>query len=369
MHNKINSIHYLRGIAALLVVGFHARQFLNGMFGIKDLGNFLFLGGQAGVDLFFIISGFIIAYSTHDKNRSAPASFVLRRFFRIYPVFIISLLICYFVVNYVKPIEIASLLRSSLLIHTNYSLHGPFFGYNILYTAWTLTYELYFYLIFTISMSFNHKHRVLISSVLLLLPGVIIQKVYNGSISISGDTTLNNTSYPFLNFIASPMMVEFIYGMVLYKFIAKIKMPYFSGIFLFSCLSFTFICYFSKYRFGSGPANFGLWALVLMIGLMIYEQTNSIGENAILNTLGNISYSLYLTHVIVIYVMIYYPTYVPMYESTKGISRFAYIICASITASWLTHEYIEKPFITFGKQLIKLGNSTLPAQATRSDAR
>jgi peptidoglycan/LPS O-acetylase OafA/YrhL len=360
-NNKIQSIHYLRGIAALLVVGFHARQTLNGMFGIKDLGNFLFLGGQAGVDLFFIISGFIIAYSTHDKQRSAPGAFIIRRFFRIYPVFIVSLLLCYLVVNYVKPIDFSLLIRSAFLIHTNYSLHGPFFGYNILYTAWTLTYELYFYIIFVVAMSINHNHRVLIASTLLLIPGVILQKIYNGSISLSGDVSLENTELPFLNFIASPMMIEFIYGMLLYKFVTKIRLQHHSGIILFIAFSFTFVCYFSNYRFGSGPVNFGLWAIVLMIGLMIYEQTHSIGTSAILNTLGDISYSLYLTHVIVIYAMIYYPGYIPMYEGTTGISRFAYMVCASVAVSWITYEYVEKPFIKIGKKLIQVGQRPLPA--------
>ncbi len=119
-NHKIQSIHYLRGIAAFLVVCFHARQMLNGVLGVKDLGNFLFLNGQAGVDLFFIISGFIIAYSTHEEERSSPRAFIIRRLFRVYPVFVISLLLCYLVVNVAKPIDLFSLLKSSLLVHTNY---------------------------------------------------------------------------------------------------------------------------------------------------------------------------------------------------------------------------------------------------------
>lgn len=358
---QFQSIHYLRGVAALLVVCFHSRQYLNGVLGVKDLGNFLFLNGQAGVDLFFIISGFIIAYATHDKNRSKSGGFLIRRFFRIYPVFIASLLLCYAVVNYIRPIELTSLIRSALLIHSNYTLHGPFFGYNVLYTAWTLTYELYFYAVFVIAMMINHNHRVLIASALLLLPGVMIQKAYNGSISLSGSVALDGCQIPFLNFIASPMMIEFIYGMLIYKFATKIKTSTYAGVMLFSSLSFVFICYFSNYRLGSGPVNYGLWAIVLITGLIIYEQTHRIGNSVILNTLGNISYSLYLTHVIVIYVMIYYPNYVPIYESTSGISRFAYMVCASVAVSWFTYEYIEKPFIIIGKRIIRAGRSTLPA--------
>ncbi|HEG2001851.1 TPA: acyltransferase family protein [Enterobacter asburiae] len=64
----ILSIHYLRGIAALLVVLFHFRDKLNNVYTQKDLGDLLFGGGLAGVDLFFLISGFIIVYSTKKKE-------------------------------------------------------------------------------------------------------------------------------------------------------------------------------------------------------------------------------------------------------------------------------------------------------------
>lgn len=51
MH-QIRSIHYLRGIAALLVVGFHCRGGLNNVYPIKNFGDMLFISGSFGVDLF-----------------------------------------------------------------------------------------------------------------------------------------------------------------------------------------------------------------------------------------------------------------------------------------------------------------------------
>ncbi|EIR2665175.1 acyltransferase family protein [Escherichia coli] len=64
---KLNSIQVMRGIAALMVVGFHYRTSLNGVYAQTNLGDLLFLNGAFGVDLFFIISGFIIVYSTKNK--------------------------------------------------------------------------------------------------------------------------------------------------------------------------------------------------------------------------------------------------------------------------------------------------------------
>ena len=64
--NTINSIQALRGIAALLVVGFHYREALNLTF--PTLGDTLFINGAIGVDLFFLISGFITFYVANNLN-------------------------------------------------------------------------------------------------------------------------------------------------------------------------------------------------------------------------------------------------------------------------------------------------------------
>lgn len=50
---KVKSIHYLRGVAALLVVAYHNKQYLNEVYAQKDLGDLLFISGGFGVDLFF----------------------------------------------------------------------------------------------------------------------------------------------------------------------------------------------------------------------------------------------------------------------------------------------------------------------------
>jgi len=57
---KLDSIQFLRGIAVLLVVAFHFRQYINSVYAQSDLGDRLFGLGEVGVDIFFVISGFII---------------------------------------------------------------------------------------------------------------------------------------------------------------------------------------------------------------------------------------------------------------------------------------------------------------------
>src|SRR5699024_8487569 len=87
------SIHYLRGLAALIVVCFHYRYYLNDSFSGINLGDVLFSNGAFGVDLFFIISGFIICYSTRRTENFPALTFGMKRFFRIYPVLFFSLIL------------------------------------------------------------------------------------------------------------------------------------------------------------------------------------------------------------------------------------------------------------------------------------
>ncbi|WP_058962030.1 acyltransferase family protein [Type-E symbiont of Plautia stali] len=79
--NKIVSIHYLRGIAALLVVAYHNKTSGYEASGNQDIFEYLFKGGAFGVDLFFIISGFIIAYSTKENTENNLLNFTLKRLF------------------------------------------------------------------------------------------------------------------------------------------------------------------------------------------------------------------------------------------------------------------------------------------------
>lgn len=92
-NEKLYGIEALRGIAALVVAIGHNR----GMFGQIELGSFmdrLTANAIFGVEIFFIISGFIISYSTRNINSPSlrnTASFLVKRIFRIYPVYFVIL--------------------------------------------------------------------------------------------------------------------------------------------------------------------------------------------------------------------------------------------------------------------------------------
>ena len=95
MHTKLNNLQGLRGVACLLVLGIHMGAWEHD-FGVarEFLRPFRWFG-FAGVDLFFVISGFIIAHTqakTLGNARALPA-FLFRRFWRVYPLFWLMMLI------------------------------------------------------------------------------------------------------------------------------------------------------------------------------------------------------------------------------------------------------------------------------------
>jgi peptidoglycan/LPS O-acetylase OafA/YrhL len=352
---KIRSIHYLRGIAALLVVAFHLRSNLNNVYAQKDLGSLLFSSGSAGVDLFFIISGFIIALSTSSIKSSRPVDFIVKRFFRIYPMLTLSLIALFFIMPNQSAIEY---LRSAIPLHLNYHDAAPFFGFNSLMTAWTLTFELFFYILFVISMSFSHKNRTFICTMLIVMLFVSTQMYYNGSIDFSGHASaeISNVSNAILvlaKLSSSPMMLEFVFGMLLFEYRNQLSMVLGSKQVLTLCIVTYIVFFISGYRYFFGPLNFGLWGLILAIGTVSYEQNHEIKHNSTLSFFGDISYSIYLVHILVIeFFRTYWPDF-PIYNQGPGFARFIMLMSISIGLSFLSFRYIEMPCVKLGKRLTR----------------
>ncbi len=148
-NSNIPIIQFLRGVAALLVVFWH-------LFGLPDFA----AGSKLGVDLFFVISGFIMVHATAscDGTLAYSLRFLVRRVIRIYPLWWAAA----FAYVLTSPnlldnnIFLLWCISSVALIPVNLGadvVNGPgFIGAPILGVGWTLNYEMYFYLFFAASM-------------------------------------------------------------------------------------------------------------------------------------------------------------------------------------------------------------------------
>lgn len=169
-------IQYLRGIAVSWVIIYHAMAM------IAVSSYFPYPVGSFGVDIFFVISGFIMWITTTQKEIT-PISFFKARLFRVFPlywIFTVVLLISIFAVPSAfinqRSFDIAFMIKSFFLIPT----YNPDVGdITPVYTiGWTLVYEMFFYIIFALSLFIpvaKIRLAILITSFsLLVFAGMLI---------------------------------------------------------------------------------------------------------------------------------------------------------------------------------------------------
>jgi exopolysaccharide production protein ExoZ len=157
---KLWSIQYLRFIAAFGVILFHACGPTRHPFAF----------GARGVDLFFVVSGFVMWQVTAAKPHT-PGSFLDRRIRRIVPLYWTSivLVVCLVHLFGVRPLgatdEIVPVIKSMLFV--------PYFNANgsmgpVVSPGWTLNYEMFFYVIFAVSLLFSAGFRFLFLAAIFL---------------------------------------------------------------------------------------------------------------------------------------------------------------------------------------------------------
>ena len=146
---KLYSIQIGRGIAALLVLAFHANDILKAATG-GALDYPILITGHSGVQFFFVLSGFII-YHIHWKDIGHPHSlqtFAYKRFVRIYPIYWILLFaflpVWFFYDDFGIPerLQFLPLVKSLTLVPQQQIAH--------IGVAWTLVHEVFFYTFFAL---------------------------------------------------------------------------------------------------------------------------------------------------------------------------------------------------------------------------
>lgn len=191
---RLNNIQILRFIAAFAVVMSHWQPDPSGIF----LHVFPFRPGVFGVDVFFVISGFVMAHSTISKNVS-PASFMKRRIWRIVPLYWL-LTLAVFCVAIVAP-GVVGATSSSLVELLKSLLFIPFVKSSgliqpTLFVGWTLNYEMFFYLCFALAL-FLPRPILVLSAGFVLLVAL--------GLAFPSEQTL-------WRFYSDPRVLEFIFG-------------------------------------------------------------------------------------------------------------------------------------------------------------
>lgn len=333
MNRNLNILQLLRGVAAVLVVLFHA----TGMFGVIYDSNYLggiFKQGKIGVDLFFVLSGFIIYYIHHkDKNENGLAKkFYIKRLIRIYPIYwvtILGLLPVYFLVPsfgeaYYKDFNV--IINSFLLIPQEN---------NILTVAWTLSYELLFYLFFGLVLFTNNK--------------LVTKTIFGLWLFISAISSLIVPSNFYLEFFFSTLNLEFFYGIIVAHLIINYKIKYQMTL----ILTGTALAILAMYNaiFGyveiDRAFSYGIPSAMIILGSVALEFSKNVRVPKLFVFLGDASYSIYLVHYPVLSVFNKIFGALGIFNLVGYNVAVTLIVIATVIAGCVFHVILERPLLKY----------------------
>ncbi len=309
MPNKteyLSNLTPLRGIAALLVAVFHFEMAIARF--IPAAQTMFFEKCYLMVDLFFIMSGFIMMHVydetfTNSINKISLRKFFVARFARIYPLhfFALALLVILVLVfspagTYPNRIEDPSaILTNFLLIHTFY-IHN-IYTWNI--PSWSISAEMVAYIFFPIIAIFINRKKALSVIVLIIF---IVAAYYSIMYLLPRKNPLYpeipvphniNTTYDYGSLRG---VAGFIAGMLMYL---VYQLPQFRNIFSKDIVAFLIcIALIVSMHFAVSDA----WVVILFAAIVISFASNEnylhkICNNRVLQYLGDISYSIYLMQI------------------------------------------------------------------------
>lgn len=298
--NRLIHLDFLRALAIILVLFFH-------------LGFDFFKYGFLGVDIFFILSGFLMyKYFQTEFNNKRVFKYYLNRAFRVIPLYLIAnlivLLIAFFYL--ISPHEFYIIIKhyffsSYFLPNVGYWSEESYFGSMIfkpLLNFWSLGVEIQFYLIFPLIFLFI-KNRFNTKMFILIF------------LSLTGYVLFNSISPKTSFFLLPTRLWEFLLGIYCAKYFKKLnnfKTNIFGSIsFIFIILFLIFLSFEQLYIL---EKNFYLFTIVIAIFtsvILIFGINKSLIENFLLKkiflTISKYSYSLYVVHFPIIVFINYYP--------------------------------------------------------------
>lgn len=279
---KLVGLQYLRGLAAVAVLLFHAAQ----------RTGWRFHAGEAGVDLFFLLSGFLMVAITSSESR--PSSFLADRIRRIVPVYWIAtsvMLVGALAGAFPKlRLEAGHIVASYLFVPWCSPVTGD--AWPLLIPGWTLNYEMMFYLLFASLLPLGRPLRQV--SILTLLFGLLVLV----GIATDPGSAIGRT-------YTDPILLEFVGGCwlgLLWKRPGEWPrwLGWWTAMVAIAAIGAMAVLAPQVDR----ALGFGMPAALLLASVLALERRGRVGEWRLPLLLGDASYSIYIWHTLAISVMV-----------------------------------------------------------------
>jgi len=331
------SLEALRGLAAWMVVYAHYASFA----GI-DIPMLRF--AYTGVDLFFVLSGFLFAPYLLGR-KLIPVVFAIRRVFRIYPAYLASLLI-YASLKSLSGLPVVYFWEHLIFFHLQFREMA--FFYNPAY--WSLPAEVEFYLFLPLMAKLISGQPIRFAVLLVL---AIMMRV---ALGYFGDTTLQNTAYVAMHHLPG-MLVEFLFGGVAWHLSQRGK----NGkiLLLLSCLGVTgwllladvFAKLGNEGINATWVRNQTSWLAALSFALMLPGTalvSKAILPEPLMNAsiwAGRLSYGTYLLHFAALMFVTEY------LQPAEPVAAVLIACVLTLGCSWMLYHFLENPWREFGRSM------------------
>lgn len=338
----VSSLTGLRFVAASYVLLFHSGASFSSEIGAPEAIVRFLSNGYMGVSLFFVLSGFILCLSYAERG---PVSawlrpFIIARIARIYPVYLLAMIIMFpFVLGDISWIKALLVLSMTQAWTSAQSTHG----YLWIMQAWTLSIELFFYTVFPFLLYIFARVKIFSPGNSLLLCSFFI--VFAGSSTIAP----GSQRAVIVDFLPLIRLLEFVFGMSLWMLISKVRLP--RNSFWGEALTYLFgLATLGLLASTSSPHLLGF--VTLLIGCLIsclYLFDSFLGRllsSKIFIHLGEASYALYL---------LLGPIREWIRLSGDSSVALALYPIISILTSVFVYKFYEAPMRTFLKTRLSLG--------------
>ncbi len=316
---KIISLELLRFIAAILVLFHHYIGYQHGFI---------------GVNIFFMISGFVIMYSTSKHTEF----FFIRRLIRIIPIYwILTIFFAIILIIFPKLIsksyfDLIFLIKSLLFIPFENLGIGPGIGHSpYIFLGWTLNYEIFFYLFFQIVIFITHKYRGIILVILFMCIHFLLNE------------------FNFENFIlktyASPIIFQFCYGIFVFYLWEFYNRKNKDNIiyFYFFIIFLLFTTYEIKQTLELKNVlrlNYSITSLIIILSF-VFVLEKKIKSNYFF-VFGAISYPIYLIHP---YIKIILDKIIILNNSLGLSAYYLLLLIINFITAWIIYNFYEKKII------------------------